>query len=161
MAGHFAELSQLRADDVGGAALRAAARAFPFEVHLGGDEAFDRVGHVGEPGAAAHFAVGVDVEADGALLAERGEDGAVFDGAQFLFGDFAFGVGGASGQQLRGTQQAADVLGAIRRVHAFMIFAERLEAGNCGGRLGGFWGRRGCLWGGTAHRVPVLLLRFA
>ena len=70
---------------------------FHSQVYLGRDETFHGVGHVGEPGASAHFAVGVDVEADGALAAEGGQDGAVFDGAEFLLGDFSFGVGGAGG----------------------------------------------------------------
>ena len=52
---------------------------FQSSTHAIRDEAFDGLGHIGEPGAAANLAIGEDVDADVALALQRVADGAVFD----------------------------------------------------------------------------------
>ena len=80
--------------------------------HLFGDESLHGIRHVGEPGAAAHFAVRKDVETDGALLFERGQDGAILLRPQFLDRNLSRGVRGPGCQQFGRTQETADLFGA-------------------------------------------------
>ena len=82
--GHFAALCAISRRRHWPCCLRASARPFPFEVHFVRDEAFDGVSHVCEPGAAAHFAIGKNVDAELTLLFECSSDGAVFLVAKFF-----------------------------------------------------------------------------
>ena len=115
--GEFSRLPQPRADCVSGAALPAAAGAFPFDRHAVGDEALDGIRHVGEPGAAAHLAVAEDVEADLALLFERAENRAVLGGAEVVESELALRIRGAGLQEFGRAQQTADVFSAIACGH--------------------------------------------
>jgi hypothetical protein len=115
--GQFARLAKPSSHRVRGARFRATARALPFEHHLVAHEPFHSLRHVRQPRAAAHFAVGYDFHSDFALPGERLVDGAILHCAQFPFGKPAGGVGLTCLQQLRRTQQAADLFGSIRWLH--------------------------------------------
>ena len=69
------------------------------------------------PPRAAELAVGGDLEARRGLAGDERGDRVVFDGAQFRGVDLAGGMAGARGLDRFGTQEAADDVGAERRVH--------------------------------------------
>ena len=121
MPGEFADLFQLGAGGLRGAAFGASTRAFPLQRHLGRNKSLHGVSHVGQPRSAAQLAVGKDIQPDGALLFERGQDGAIFNAAQFFQGDLTGGVGGAGFEQLRRTQQATHLFGAKTVRHLGLI----------------------------------------
>ena len=74
MPGELADLSQLGARRLRGAALDASARPLPLERDLFGNKSLHGIGHIGKPGAAAQLTIGKDVEPDASLLRERGQD---------------------------------------------------------------------------------------
>ena len=99
MPGKLADLPQLGARRLRGAALGASARAFPFERHLFGNESLHGIRHVGEPGAAAHFTIRKHIQTNGPLLLERGQDRLVFAAAQLFQRNLSRGVRGSGRQQ--------------------------------------------------------------
>ncbi len=78
-------------------------------------------------GAAAEFAVGDEFEAEAFLQGDGVADGLVFGRGQIVLADFTAGETPALFQQIRRPQQAADMLGAKRR----------LRSGFCGGNRTG------------------------
>ena len=112
MPGEFPRLSQLRSGSLGGAAFGATARTFPFQRYFFGNKALHRVGHVGEPGAAAHLAVRKDVQPDGSLFFERGQNSLIFAAAQLIQWDLSRRMLRSGCKQLGRAQQTAHLFGA-------------------------------------------------
>jgi hypothetical protein len=74
------------------------------------DRAADRLHHPGHPGLPADLAVGEHADSSRALDGDRVERRAVFGLPQFVAGQVAGAVPRPGIKQVRGTQQAADVL---------------------------------------------------
>ncbi len=108
----FANFPQLGAHRLRGAAFGAASRPFPLQRDLLGDEAVDCVGHVGEPGAAAHLAIGKNVNPDLALAGQSGTDRIVLGAAKLFNRNLPGGAARSGFQQLGRPQQAAHLFGA-------------------------------------------------
>jgi len=74
-------------------------------------ETIHGIGHIGEPRAAAHLAIGADLDSDLMLLFESGEDGSIFYATKLIEREPTFGVRSASFEQFGRAQQAADLFG--------------------------------------------------
>ena len=113
MARHFSELSQFRSGGVRRASFLAPSGTFPFQGHAFGDEAIDRVRHVGEPGATPHFAIRDNVDSQFPLFLEDRENRAILGRAELFEGERARSVSRTSLQHLRRPQQTANMFSAI------------------------------------------------
>src|ERR1051326_9556576 len=120
---------ELCAHDTGRARLGSAAGALPVDDATLRDEPADGLGHVGDPRVPPKFAVGEDLQANVALSVERREDGGILLGAQRVARERALGILLPRAQQLGGTQEAADVVGAERPGHACPGYPLRLATG--------------------------------
>jgi hypothetical protein len=80
--------------------------------------AVEACGEVQVPVVAAHLAIGDRAQPDGLLPLYRGADTPVLDLLQRRGADVSFLESRAGTCQLGGTQQAADVVGAVGRIHA-------------------------------------------
>jgi IclR family transcriptional regulator, acetate operon repressor len=106
-------LSKWAPDDLRGAALNYDVVAMPLQGDLVGDEAVDRLSHVGLPRAAAELAVHEDVEADLTLTVEHLEDRSVLS----LPKARARGRALTRFTELGRSQQAPDLIGSVLVTH--------------------------------------------
>ena len=97
------------------------------------DEAIHRVDEVARPATASKLAVAEDVHANLFLELEDLQNGAVLDRAQLVQRQLALGVSGVRVLDNLGSEEAADLVGAIGGAHA----------------VGGVWHTRPRIQGGT------------
>ena len=96
-------------------------------VHLVALDAVEPPEKVEMPPGAAELAVGDGLQAGLLLLGDDRADLAVFDLLERIGGDLAIGAALARLLQRRGAQQAADMIGAERRLGALHSFSFRLS----------------------------------
>ncbi len=112
MACQLSPLTQLPACHLSGTLLAFPARPFPIQCYALGNEPVHCLGHIAEPGTAAHFAVSADIYACIALTPESITNRIVFGRAEFFQRKSALIAFSSRGKKFGRAQQTADLIGA-------------------------------------------------
>jgi len=112
MAGQLSPLTQLPAYHLSGTGLAFPTGPFPIQRYAPGNEPIHRLGHIAEPGTAAHFAIRADIYSGLALMPERIANRIVFNRAELFQNKPPLIAFSPRGEEFGRAQQTADLIGA-------------------------------------------------